>query len=325
MPLDCAPNYPPQTNPDWVQTPMDVNVTVDVLANDSNANAVSISNNPTNGTAVVNADQTITYDPNANFPATPGTTAVDYIGYVASDGYLNSDVETVGIEVARLDVSGTCNVNSWTVTVTNPMTQLGSTPAMSVNYAVNGVSAGTIQVAAASSAVLPINYAVGSTVSVSVNGVVHDTYVAQTNPCLPKVGYFFVVDSDADAIVPVYDPYDPLANNQTLDLSVVPSHKINIVAVVEPGYVNGNIPAYVEFYVDGVLFNVDTTAYDDGVHPPYQFSLAGDTIREDGSIDYEFWKLQPNKFVEIKAVPYDGSGNAGTPLTIRFRPTESKN
>ncbi|WP_345270197.1 beta strand repeat-containing protein, partial [Nibrella viscosa] len=67
----------PTANPDVVSTPFNQNVTVNILANDlnrsgqpanlTNVTAPVIVSQPRNGTAVINADRTLTYNPNDTF------------------------------------------------------------------------------------------------------------------------------------------------------------------------------------------------------------------------------------------------------------------
>lgn len=71
-------NEPPVANPDSISTPEDVAVTVDVAANDTDPDGnldptsvrIPAGKEPANGTAVVNANGTITYTPSANFYGT---------------------------------------------------------------------------------------------------------------------------------------------------------------------------------------------------------------------------------------------------------------
>jgi hypothetical protein len=91
------PAAPVATN-DSANTEIDQAATIDVLANDTDANgdALSVgqvSNLPSNGSIVVNANNTITYTPNTGFEGT------DSFTYIATDGGLNSNTATVTITV----------------------------------------------------------------------------------------------------------------------------------------------------------------------------------------------------------------------------------
>ncbi len=64
-------NDPPYANDDRAQTPKNVPADINVLANDGDPNGdpltVTILNQPKNGTATLNPDNTVTYTPNLNF------------------------------------------------------------------------------------------------------------------------------------------------------------------------------------------------------------------------------------------------------------------
>lgn len=73
-------------------------VVIAVLNNDTDANGDTlsvgqVSNLPSNGTVVINANNTITYTPDA------GYVGADSFTYIATDGSLNSNAATVGIGV----------------------------------------------------------------------------------------------------------------------------------------------------------------------------------------------------------------------------------
>jgi hypothetical protein len=82
-------NQPPVANPDFAETRESTPVVVAVLANDSDADgdalAVSITQGPVNGAAVVNADGTITYTPKPHWPY-PEVSATDTLTYQVDDG-----------------------------------------------------------------------------------------------------------------------------------------------------------------------------------------------------------------------------------------------
>ncbi|MDA1013516.1 MAG: Ig-like domain-containing protein [Planctomycetota bacterium] len=90
-------NVAPTANVDFATTTENVPVTIDVLANDSDANGdsltVSINTQPANGTAGVNLDDTITYVPNGGF------SGIDSFTYLIDDGNGGTATATVSITV----------------------------------------------------------------------------------------------------------------------------------------------------------------------------------------------------------------------------------
>jgi hypothetical protein len=90
-------NDPPVANDDSASTDEDTAVTIDVLANDTDVDGDTLTvnslSNPANGTAVVNADHTVTYSPDADFNGS------DSFTYTASDGKGGTDTATVIITV----------------------------------------------------------------------------------------------------------------------------------------------------------------------------------------------------------------------------------
>jgi hypothetical protein len=92
-------NHPPVANNDSATTATNAPVTVNVLANDSDPDndtltVTGVSTAPADGTAVVNADNTITYT-----PAT-GYSGPDAFGYTISDGNGGTASATVSIVVS---------------------------------------------------------------------------------------------------------------------------------------------------------------------------------------------------------------------------------
>jgi subtilisin-like proprotein convertase family protein len=89
---------PPLAVDDAYSTPMDTAKTMEVLTNDSDPDGDSLSvmsvSLPSNGTAVINADNTITYTPNSGF------IGIDTFDYTISDGNGGTDTATVSIEVS---------------------------------------------------------------------------------------------------------------------------------------------------------------------------------------------------------------------------------
>ena len=96
-----AVNDAPVAVNDAATTAEDTAVTVAVLANDSdvenNALSVSITTAPTNGSATVNADQTVSYTPAANFFGT------DSFSYTISDGNGGTATATVSVTVTSVN------------------------------------------------------------------------------------------------------------------------------------------------------------------------------------------------------------------------------
>jgi len=91
-------DLPPVAVDDAVSTPVDAAVTVSVLDNDSDPNGdpMTVTNltQPTDGSAQVNPDETVTYTPAAGFEGT------DSFTYTANDGQADSNTATVTVTVA---------------------------------------------------------------------------------------------------------------------------------------------------------------------------------------------------------------------------------
>jgi hypothetical protein len=89
-------NDPPVANDDAAETDQDTPISVAVLSNDYDVDedvlSVTAITNPGHGTVVINADDTITYTPAANFFGS------DSFTYTASDGLL-TDTATVSVTV----------------------------------------------------------------------------------------------------------------------------------------------------------------------------------------------------------------------------------
>jgi hypothetical protein len=92
-----APNAVPDAVDDEATTVEDTPVTVDVLANDTDADddtlTVTSVSQPANGSATNNGDGTVTYSPD------PGFTGTDQFTYSISDGRGGSDTATVHVTV----------------------------------------------------------------------------------------------------------------------------------------------------------------------------------------------------------------------------------
>lgn len=98
-------NSRPEAKPDKATTVLDTLITINVLANDSDADgtinpaSVTIVTQPSNGTATVNADGTVTYAPNAGF------TGSDLFTYTIQDDVgATSDPAQVSITVLLTEV-----------------------------------------------------------------------------------------------------------------------------------------------------------------------------------------------------------------------------
>ena len=92
---------PPTGVDDSTSTPEDTPVNIDVLANDTDPDSVTLTvtnlTQPLSGSTVIEADNTITYTPN------PETSGVDTFTYTANDGVNNSNVTTVTVTVNPVD------------------------------------------------------------------------------------------------------------------------------------------------------------------------------------------------------------------------------
>jgi hypothetical protein len=95
--VNAPPNSPPVAVDDSASTSMDSPVNISVLANDSDPDGDPLTvtglTQPSSGLAVVEADQTVTYTPNAGF------TGTDSFTYRAFDGEDLSNLATVTITV----------------------------------------------------------------------------------------------------------------------------------------------------------------------------------------------------------------------------------
>jgi VCBS repeat-containing protein len=101
-------NDPPVASDDSATTQEGTPVVVDVLANDTDPDGdpltVAIADPPLSGTAVVNADNTVTYTPFTGF------TGIDSFTYVANDGLADSNVAAVAVTV---NPSATPSIYGW--------------------------------------------------------------------------------------------------------------------------------------------------------------------------------------------------------------------
>jgi len=94
-------NDPPLAMDDEATTPEDAAVTIDILANDSDVDGDTLTvisvTLPSNGAAVVNLDNTITYTPTANFDGR------DSFAYTISDGQGGMDTAVVRVTVTPVN------------------------------------------------------------------------------------------------------------------------------------------------------------------------------------------------------------------------------
>jgi hypothetical protein len=102
---DDDENTPPIAVADTATTTEDRAVDINVLANDTDADdddlTVTITAGPTNGTAIVNDDNTVTYTPNANFNGR------DTFTYTADEGNDGTDAAIVAVTVISDAVAAT--------------------------------------------------------------------------------------------------------------------------------------------------------------------------------------------------------------------------
>ncbi|MFP6610970.1 MAG: tandem-95 repeat protein, partial [Pirellulales bacterium] len=99
-----SPNSPPNAVDDTAATDAGIAVTIDVLANDTDADGDTLSTagvtQPSNGTATINDDDTINYLPNVNF------SGLDTFAYSISDGNGGTATATVDITVNDVVAAG---------------------------------------------------------------------------------------------------------------------------------------------------------------------------------------------------------------------------
>ncbi|MCP4263376.1 MAG: tandem-95 repeat protein, partial [Planctomycetes bacterium] len=102
-------NDAPVANDDSATTDENVAITVNVLANDTDVDGDTLSVasviQPTNGTVVINADNTVTYTPTASF------NGLDSFTYIVSDGNGGTDTATVTIDVTPVGGAPIVNID----------------------------------------------------------------------------------------------------------------------------------------------------------------------------------------------------------------------
>ncbi|MGH8491341.1 MAG: tandem-95 repeat protein [Gammaproteobacteria bacterium] len=102
-------NVPPVANNDSAGTSVNTPVTINVVANDTDANGnldpatVAIASNPTSGTVVNNADGTVTYTPNTGFS---GTDSFTYNVKDTQNATSNTATVTVGVNATPVANAG---------------------------------------------------------------------------------------------------------------------------------------------------------------------------------------------------------------------------
>ena len=113
-------NTTPVASDDSATTPEDTAVTINVLANDTDADgdALTVTNltQPANGTATLNTDNTVTYTPNADFNGD------DSFTYMANDGTSDSNIATVSITVNAVNDPPVANDDTASTTKDTPVT-----------------------------------------------------------------------------------------------------------------------------------------------------------------------------------------------------------
>ncbi|MBU1224595.1 MAG: retention module-containing protein, partial [Gammaproteobacteria bacterium] len=123
-PVVGAPNTPPVANPDTLSVNEDSPTTIDVLANDTDADGNVLfvdSASASNGTVVVNSDGTITYTPNPNY------NGPDSITYTISDGQGGTATATVDVTVTAVNDVATLSSATANLTETNAVLATGGT------------------------------------------------------------------------------------------------------------------------------------------------------------------------------------------------------
>jgi hypothetical protein len=111
----------------------------------------------------------------------------------------------------------------------------------------------------------------------------------------PRVTGLSLVDADADSVI------GPLADGATIDLSSLPTNRLNVLAEVDPATVGS-----VAFELDDEPRRVENAA-------PY--ALAGDS-----GGDYRAWTPEPGSH-RLRVTAFSdssASGTAGTPITVEF-------
>jgi serine protease len=137
-------NKRPVANDDSATTQEDTAVTIDVLANDTDADkdTLTVTNftQPSNGNATLNDNQTMTYTPEADWNGT------DSFSYTANDGKADSNVATVTVTVnsagltayVSIDMSQQSVQKWWRVTATVTITENNASGSAIVNAMVDG-------------------------------------------------------------------------------------------------------------------------------------------------------------------------------------------
>jgi large repetitive protein len=113
-----ATNCPPNANDDPATTKEDNSVTINVLANDTDPEGdplmVSSVTQPANGSAVLNADNTVTYTPKSDFNGS------DSFTYTVADDHGGTDKATVNITVTPVNDAPVADGDSATTAEDTP-------------------------------------------------------------------------------------------------------------------------------------------------------------------------------------------------------------
>ena len=128
---DVNENSAPVTSSDIASTNEDTAVSIDVLANDSDPDGDTLSvtaATASNGTVVINSDDTLSYTPNNNFNGT------DNITYTVSDGTTTS-ISTVTVTVNAVNDAPTATIDSSNANLTqNEDAGLITIPSFATNF-----------------------------------------------------------------------------------------------------------------------------------------------------------------------------------------------
>jgi hypothetical protein len=200
-------NDAPVVNDDAATTLEDTPITVDVLANDTDADGDALATvgvtDGTNGTAVINADGTVTFTPNANFFGS------DSFTYTASDGQGGTGSATVSITVSPGNNAPVATDDALAATEDTPVTYTAA-QLLGNDTDVDGdaLTIGSITSGANGTAVLNADGTVTFTPDANFNGTADFTYTV-TDGSLTSNAAAVVV-----GVAPVNDA--PVANDDAL-------------------------------------------------------------------------------------------------------------
>ncbi len=183
-------NNPPAAYDDTITTPEDTSVTIDVLANDTDADSdpLTVTNltQPSNGSATLTAEQMVTYTPNMNFNGS------DAFTYTANDGKTNSNTATVYTTVTNENDPPIADPQSVETTQNTPIdiTLSGSdVDGDSLTYdTVDGPSHGTLSGTASNITYTPKNDYIGpDSFNFIVNDGIADSGLATVSITITKI------------------------------------------------------------------------------------------------------------------------------------------